>query len=67
MEAVKSAAPDCRDFVGVIVRQKTPRSRQDVNWELKGVKFGKADKKRVNDALHGIVKQMQREFRVTDQ
>ena len=67
VEAVKSAAPDCRDFVGVIVRQKTPKSRQDVNWELQGVKFGKADKKRVNDALHGIVKQMQREFRVTDQ
>jgi hypothetical protein len=67
VEAVRSAAPDCRDFVGVIVRQKTPRSRQDVNWELQGVKFGKADKKRANDALHGIVKQMQREFRVTDQ
>jgi hypothetical protein len=66
-EAVKSTAPDCGGFVGVIVRQKTPKSRQDVNWELQGVKFGKADKKRANDALHGIVKQMQREFRLSDQ
>jgi hypothetical protein len=66
-EAVRSAAPDCGNFVGVIVRQKTPKSRQDVNWELQGVRFGKADKKLVNDALHGIVKQMQREFRLTDQ
>ncbi len=66
-EAVKSTAPDCGDFVGVIVRQKTPKSRQDVNWELQGVRFGKADKKLVNDALHGIVKQMQREYRVADQ
>ena len=66
-EAVKSTAPDCGDFVGVIVRQKTPKSRQDVNWEVQGVRFGKADKKLVNDALHGIVKQMQREYRVADQ
>jgi hypothetical protein len=65
-EAVRSAAPDCGNFVGVIVRQKTPKSRQDVNWELQGVRFGKADKKLVNDALPGILKQMQQEFRVTD-
>jgi hypothetical protein len=65
--AVKSAAPDCKDFVGVIVRQKTPKSRHDVNWELQGVRFGKADKKLVNDTLRGIVKQMQREYRVPDQ
>ena len=65
--AVKSAAPDCKDFVGVIVRQKTPKSRRDVNWELQGVRFGKADKEQVNDALRGIVKQMQQEYRVPDQ
>ena len=66
-DAVKSTAPDCGNFVGVIIRQKTPKSRQDVNWELQGIRFGKADKKLVNDALPGIVKQMQREFRLTDQ
>jgi hypothetical protein len=65
--AVKSAAPDCRDFVGVIVRQKTPKSRHDVNWELQGIRFGKADKELVNDALRGILKQMQQEYRVPDQ
>jgi hypothetical protein len=64
--AVQSATPDCKDFVGVIVRPKTPKSRHDVNWELQGVRFGKADKKLVNDALRGIVKQMQREYRVPD-
>ena len=66
-EAVKSTAPDCEDFVGVIVRQKAPKSRQAANWELQGIRFGKADKKLANDALQGIVKQMQREYRLTDQ
>ena len=51
----------------MIVRQKTPKSRHDVNWELQGIRFGKADKELVNGALRGILKQMQQEYRVPDQ
>jgi len=65
-EAVKTAAPGCEAFVGVVVRRKTPRSRLDANWELAGAKFGKADRNTANEALMAIVAQMQKEFRVTE-
>ena len=65
-EAVKTAAPGCEAFVGVVVRRKTPRSRLDANWELAGAKYGKADKNIANEALMAIVAQMQNEFRVTE-
>jgi hypothetical protein len=33
----------CEDFVGVIVRHRTPKSHLDPNWAITGVKFGKAE------------------------
>jgi len=65
-EAVKTAAPGCEAFVGVVVRQKTPNSHLGANWELAGAKFGKADRNTANEALMAIVAQMQKEFRVTE-
>ena len=64
-EAVK-AAPGCEAFVGVIVQRTTPRSRLGTTWELRGIKFGRADRKVAREALTPIVERMQREFRVTD-
>jgi hypothetical protein len=52
-ETVK-AAPGCEAFVG------------DVNWELRGTRFGQADRKIAREALTPIVEQMQREFRLPD-
>jgi hypothetical protein len=66
-EAVKQAAPGCEAFVGVIVQQTTPKMRFDANWALRGVKFGKADRETVNEALPTIVERMQREFRLSEQ
>jgi hypothetical protein len=65
-KAVKTAAPGCEAFVGVVVRPKTPESRLDANWELAGAKYGKADKNIVNEALMAIVAQMQNEFLITE-
>jgi len=56
------AAPGCEDFVGVIVRHQPPKSRPDPNWAVQGVKFGKADRKMVNEALAAVVERMQREY-----
>jgi hypothetical protein len=61
-EAVAKAAPGCEDFVGVVVRHATPKSRLDPNWAIRGVKFGNADRKMANEALGAIVERMQREF-----
>ncbi len=65
--AVKQAAPGCEAFVGVIVRQTTPKSRVDANWALPGIRFGTADRAKVNEAMATIVERMQREFRLSEQ
>jgi hypothetical protein len=66
-EAVKEAAPGCEAFVGVIIQHSTPRSRFDANWAVRGVKFGKAARETVNEALATIVERMQREFRLSEE
>jgi len=65
-EAVKKTAPGCEDFIGVVIRQTTPKSRLDVNWELRGIRFGKADREMVKEAVASVVERMQREFRLTE-
>jgi hypothetical protein len=65
-DAVKNAAPGCEDFVGVIVQHTTPRSHRDPNWDVRGVKFGKADRKAVDEALAAVVERMRREFLLSD-
>jgi len=64
-ETVKST-PGCEDFVGVIVQPKTPKSRLDLNWEVRGVRFGNADRKLANEPLEKVVARLQREFRLAD-
>ena len=65
-DAIKKAAPGCEDFVGVIVEHTTPRSHRDPNWDVRGVKFGKADRKAVDEALAAVVERMQHEFLLSD-
>ena len=65
-EAVKKAAPGCEEFVGVMVQQDRPKSHLDPNWVIRGVKFGKADRKVVDEALATVVERMQREFLLSD-
>jgi hypothetical protein len=64
-EAVQ-AAPGCEAFVGVIIQRTTPKSRLDANWELRGTKFGRTDRKIAKEALTPIVERMQREFRLPE-
>jgi hypothetical protein len=58
------AAPSCEDFVGVVVRPKTSKSPTEPNWDVRGVKFGKADRMIVSDALAKVVTRLQQEFRL---
>jgi hypothetical protein len=66
-EAVKKSVPGCEAFVGVIVQRTTPKSQFDSNWALRGVRFGRADRDRANEAVRTIVKRMQREFHISDE
>lgn len=65
-EAIRRAAPECGSFVGVIVHHKKPKQSRDPNWGVRGVKYGKADRRLVEVTLADIVKQLQKEFRLTD-
>jgi len=65
-EAVRKQVPGCEALVGVIVQQTTPKSRIDANWALRGVKFGRADREKANQAIAGIVERMQQEFKLSN-
>jgi hypothetical protein len=64
--AVKKADPSCEPFVGVLVQRMNPKSRVEANWAIRGVKFGRADRKKAGDVLATIVERMQREFNLSD-
>jgi hypothetical protein len=61
-----TAAPGCEAFVGVVIGPTSAKSSLDVNWELRGIKFGRADREIARQALYPIVERMQRQFRVTE-
>jgi hypothetical protein len=65
-EAVKKADPDCEPFVGVIVERKKRSSLIEANWAIRGIKFGRADRNKVSDAVNTVVERMQREFNLSD-
>ena len=63
-EAVRNA--DRETFAGVIVQRETPKEHFDVNWAIRGVRFGRADRERSAQALATIVERMQRELRLAE-
>jgi hypothetical protein len=65
-EAVRKSAPGCSNFIGVVVHHKKPKQYRDPNWGVRGVKFGKTDRRVVDKALARIVEQLQKEFRLTE-
>jgi TATA-box binding protein (TBP) (component of TFIID and TFIIIB) len=65
-EAVKKADPACEAFAGVIVQRETPKEHFDVNWSIRGVRFGRADREKSKQALANIVERMQRELRLAE-
>jgi hypothetical protein len=63
-EAVRKASPGCEDFVSVIVESKSPEFPLAPDWEVRGVRFGRADRKVVDEALSAVVQHMQQEVRL---
>jgi hypothetical protein len=59
---VRQANPGCEHFGGVFVEGSTPKSADESNWTILGVKYGRSDRDSVGAVLEIIVKQMQREF-----
>ena len=64
-QAVKLSGPDCESFVGVVIGREMPMSASQPNWEIRGVRFGKSDRKKAGDALATIIDRMQRDFNLS--
>jgi hypothetical protein len=54
-EAVKKSAPECKNFIGVIVERENPASQSESNWDVRGGRFGKSERKKAGDALSTIL------------
>jgi hypothetical protein len=61
-KAVKTANPICEAFGSVFVERLKPQSPQDANWDIRGVKFGRADRAAASDALTAVVERLQGQF-----
>jgi hypothetical protein len=64
--AVKKSDPSCAGFVGVFVRHCSPRSAYDTNWDVRGIRFGTAERESCEAALSVIIARMKQEFEVVD-
>jgi hypothetical protein len=64
-EAVRSFDVHCQRFVGVIVSRTEPGSRKDANWKVRGVKYGRANREKSNEALQVVVARLRQEFKLT--
>ncbi len=64
--AVKRSDPSCEAFIGVFVERSARSSRDEANWDVRGVKFGKVERENCNAALSIIVDRLKREFEIFD-
>jgi hypothetical protein len=60
--AVKNSDRQCEPFVGVFIEHLAPKSPEDANWAIKGIRFGKADRGKCSAALAVVVDKMQGAF-----
>ena len=64
--AVKRSDPSREPFVGVALKSIASNSSLEANWALKGVRFGRSDRKQCNSVLSVIVERLKREFEIAD-
>ncbi len=64
--AVKRSNRNCEPFVGVFVERRAPKSPDEPNWAVKGVKFGRAEREQCNAVLSVIIERLKREFEISD-
>ena len=66
-DAVRSVAPECQAFVGVIIERVIPETSVGANWAVKGVRYGRADRDRCEAALGMSLHEKQREYTLSDE
>lgn len=65
-DAVRKVAPECEAFVGVIVERVVPKTRDGVNWVIKGVRYGKANRSTCETALNATLRKEQQKYALMD-
>jgi hypothetical protein len=65
-KAVRETDTECEALIGVFVERIVPASRGDVNWALKGVRYGKAERAKCDAAIAVVVERLQLEYIVSD-
>jgi hypothetical protein len=65
--AVRETDAECEALIGVLVERVVPKSRGDVNWALKGVQYGKAERVRCAAAISVVVERLQHEYFIEDE
>jgi hypothetical protein len=65
-EAVKKFSPECQAFIDVILTDSKPKSELDADWTIKGIKFGRSNRKKASEALNVVVARMAQEFRLSE-
>jgi hypothetical protein len=67
VNAVRDTGAECEALIGVFVERIVPKSRGDVNWALKGVQYGKAEREKCAAAISVVVERLQHEYVVEDE
>jgi hypothetical protein len=65
-EAVKKFSPECQAFIDVIVTDPKCESHLDADWNIKGIKFGRANRAKASEALNVVVARMAQEFKLCE-
>jgi cold shock protein len=66
VESVRGSDPQCEGLIEIIIERVVPASRDVANWAVKGVKYGKAERKLCSAAISKFVQESQGEFEVSD-
>ncbi len=66
-DAVRSIAPQCQAFVGVIIERVVPQTPEGANWAVKGVRYGRADRDQCEAALGMSLREKQLEYVLSDE
>lgn len=66
-DAVRSIAPQCQAFVGVIIERVVPQTPDGANWAVKGVRYGRADRDQCEAALGMSLREKQLEYVLSDE
>jgi hypothetical protein len=66
-DAVRSIAPECEAFVGLILERVVPKTPGGANWIVKGVRYGKADRHKCERALGASLDENQLEYALIDE